>query len=76
LTAWAWTTSRVAATWAGTATSPWPVSPRPSAPNCATTQKPLRRPDPLRGPARTADPARHLDRRLPRLQTHLPRHDL
>jgi hypothetical protein len=36
----------------------------------------LRRPDPLRGPARTTNPARRLDRRLPHLQTHLPRHDL
>ena len=39
-------------------------APRPSAPCCASTQKPLRRPDPLRGPPRAAETAGHLDRRL------------
>ena len=39
-----------------------------------STQKPLRRPDPLRGPPRAPDPARPLDRRLPHLPT-APTHD-
>jgi hypothetical protein len=38
-TAWAWTTSRAARSPAGTATSPSPCSPRPSAPNSGQTQK-------------------------------------
>ena len=45
---------------AGTATSPSPPSPRRSAPCSGATQKPLRRDDPLPGPARTAArPGRH-----------------
>jgi SRSO17 transposase len=41
-----------------------PPSPRPSAPSSASTQKPLRRPDPLRGPPRVTEDPGHLDRRL------------
>ncbi|RBM17700.1 hypothetical protein DI005_21055 [Prauserella sp. PE36] len=49
-TASACTTSKAAATSAGTDTSPSPRWPRRSSPRCATTQKPLCRPDPLRRP--------------------------
>src|SRR3712207_8409669 len=40
-----------------------------SSPIYAATQKRGRRPEPLRGPARTAGPARDLDRHLHRLRT-------
>ena len=62
-----WTTSRAARSPAGTATSPSPSWPRPSAPCSGLTQKRLRRDDPLPGPARTADRARPHPRRLPPL---------
>ena len=63
-TASGWTTSKAAATSAGTATSPSPPSPRPSAPCSDSTQKPLHRPDPLRGPPRVTEHPGHLDRCL------------
>ncbi|MET4642411.1 hypothetical protein ABID95_002138 [Streptomyces atratus] len=63
-TALAWTTSRAATASAGTVTSPSSPSPRPSAPSCDSTPKPLCRRDPLRGPSRTPSPPGHLDRRL------------
>ena len=59
-----WTTSKAAPTSAGTATSPSQPSPRPSAPCSGSTQKSLRRPDPLRGPPRVTEDPGHLDRRL------------
>src|SRR5487761_1467072 len=76
-TASASTTSKAGPSPAGTATSPSPPSPRPSAPPSGPTQKPLRRDDPLPGPARTADRARphprHLPPLPPALNTRQPR---
>src|SRR4051794_27100909 len=65
----AWTTSRAAPGPAGTGTSPWSPPPNCSSPCCGPAQKRLRRPEPLRGPARTADPPGHLDRHLFGLRT-------
>src|SRR3954452_13843101 len=63
-----WTTSRAAPSPAGTGTSPWSPPLSCSSPCCAPTQKRLRRPEPVRGPAPSAGPARDLDRRLHRLR--------
>jgi hypothetical protein len=71
-TASAWTTSKAGPGSAGIAMSPSPRLPRRSAPSCAGTHKPLRRPDPLRGPARTPGLTRGLDRHLPHLPTTHP----
>src|SRR3954449_13522580 len=60
--------SRAAATSAGIATSRSPPWRKPSAHNCAATQKSLRRPDALRRTPRAPDPARRLDRRVPHLR--------
>jgi hypothetical protein len=53
---------------AGTATSPLSPPRTRSSPCCGSTQKRLRRPDPLQSPPRAATHARNLDRRMP----HLP----
>lgn len=72
-TASAWTISKAAATTAGITTSPWPPSPKPFAPCSVSTQKLLRRPDPLRGPPRVTEDPGHLDRRLLDMRPACPR---